>query len=68
MQLSTLNQIKGKVVDIKKGVTTDHVRVDLGHGIVITSSITREAVDLLKLSPGDDVTVVINEASIVIGK
>jgi molybdopterin-binding protein len=68
MQLSTLNQIKGKVTDIKKGVTTDHVRVDLGHGIVITSSITREALELLQLASGDDVIVVINESNIVIGK
>ncbi len=68
MQLSTLNQIKGKVVDIKKGVTTDHVRIDLGHGIVVTSSITHEAVDLMKLSSGDEVTVLIYEADIVVGK
>ena len=68
MQLSTLNQFKGKVVDIKKGVTTDHVRIDLGHGIVVTSSITHEAVDLMKLSSGDEVTVLINEADIVVGK
>jgi molybdopterin-binding protein len=68
MQLSALNQIKGKVAEVKKGVTTDHVRVDLGHGIVLTSAVTREAFDLLKLSAGDEVTVVINEANIIIGK
>jgi len=66
--LFTLNQIKGKVIDIKKGVTTDHLRIDLGHGIVVTSSITHEAVDLLDLSSGDEVTVMINEADIVVGK
>lgn len=68
MQLSTLNQIKGKVVDIKKGVTTDHIRIDLGHDIIVTSSITHEAVEILKLLVGDEVTVVINEADIVVGK
>jgi molybdopterin-binding protein len=49
-------------------VTTDHVRVDLGHGIVVTSAVTREAVDLLDLAPGDEVVVVINEANIIVGK
>lgn len=68
MKLSAINQIKGRVVDVKKGVTTSHVRIDLGHGIVVTSSITNESVDLLGLSPNDEVTAIINEASIIIGK
>ncbi|HUI22474.1 MAG TPA: TOBE domain-containing protein [Methylocella sp.] len=68
MKLSALNQIKGKVVQVQKGVTTDHVRIDLGHGIVVTSAVTREAVDLLNLMPGDEVLVVINEANIIFGK
>jgi len=68
MKLSALNQIKGKVVQVQKGVTTDHVRIDLGHGIVVTSAVTREVVDLLNLMPGDEVLVVINEANIIFGK
>ena len=40
MKLSARNQIKGKVVDVHKGQTTAHVRIDVGHGVVITSSIT----------------------------
>jgi molybdopterin-binding protein len=68
MKLSTLNQIHGKVADIKKGVTTDHVRIDLGHGIEITSAVTREALDALSLSVGDEVLVVINEANVILGK
>ncbi len=68
MKLSTLNQIHGKVIDVKKGVTTDHVRIDLGHGIVITSAVTHEALELLNVATGDEVTVVINEANVIIGK
>jgi molybdopterin-binding protein len=56
------------VADVKKGVTTDHVRIDLGHGIEITSAVTREALDSLSLSVGDDVLVVINEANVILGK
>jgi molybdopterin-binding protein len=45
MRISARNQIKGTVVEVKKGATTSHVRVDIGNGQIITSSITNEAVD-----------------------
>ena len=51
MKLSARNIIKGKIVEVKKGQTTAHVRIDIG-GAVITSSITNEAVDDLKLQTG----------------
>ena len=44
MRISARNQIKGTVVEVKKGATTSHVRVDIGNGQIITSSITNEAV------------------------
>jgi molybdopterin-binding protein len=49
MKLSARNQIKGKVVEVRKGATTSHVRIDIGNGVVITSSITNEAVDDLAI-------------------
>jgi molybdopterin-binding protein len=39
MKLSARNQITGKVVEVHKGATA-HVRIDIGNGVVITSSIT----------------------------
>ena len=30
MRISARNQIKGTVVEVKKGATTSHVRVDIG--------------------------------------
>jgi len=54
-KLSARNQLKGKVVDVKKGQTTAHVRIDIGGGVIVTSSITNEAVDDLALAKGDDV-------------
>jgi len=42
------------VVAVIKGVTTYNVKIDIGHGIVITSSITAEAVKDLKLKKGDE--------------
>ena len=37
MKLSARNVLKGKVVDIKKGATTAHMRLDIG-GMTVTSS------------------------------
>ena len=40
-KLSARNQLGGKVVEVHRGQTTAHVRIDIGNGIVITSSITK---------------------------
>ena len=42
MKISARNQIYGTIVDITKGATTSHVRIDVG-GAVVTASITNEA-------------------------
>jgi molybdopterin-binding protein len=68
MKLSARNQIKGKVVAIKKGATTSHVRVDIGKGVVITASITNEAVADLGLKKGDAAWAVIKASDVMIGK
>lgn len=68
MKLSARNQIKGRVVAVEKGQTTGHVRVDIGNGAVITSSITNEAIDDLQLKVGDDVTAVIKASDVMVGK
>ena len=68
MKLSARNQIKGRVVDVKKGATTSHVRIDIGGGVVIVSSITNEAVDDLALKPGDEAYAVIKASDVMVGK
>jgi molybdopterin-binding protein len=68
MKLSARNQLPGRVVEVKKGVTTAHIRVDIGGGKIVTSSITNEAVDELALKDGDNVTVVIKASDVMIGK
>ena len=57
---------KGTVVEVKKGATTSHVRVDIG-GNIVTSSITNEAVDELGIKVGNAVTVVIKASDVMIG-
>ena len=68
MKLSARNQLKGKVVEVTKGATTSHVRIDIGHGVIITSSITNEAVAELGLKNGDEAWAVIKASDVIIGK
>jgi molybdopterin-binding protein len=32
MKLSARNRLRGTIVDVKKGTTTSHVRIDVGGG------------------------------------
>jgi len=68
MKLSARNQLKGKIVDVTKGATTSHVKIDIGGGVVVTASITNEAVADLALSKGDDAWAVIKASDVMIGK
>jgi molybdopterin-binding protein len=68
MKLSARNQIKGKVVEVHKGQTTAHVRIDTGNGLSVTSSITNEAIDDLKLKVGDAVVAVIKASDVMVAK
>ena len=66
MRISARNQIKGTVVDVKKGATTSHVRVDIGQGQIITSAITNEAVDELGIKAKGHGTVVVKASDVMI--
>ena len=66
-KLSARNQLKGKILEVKKGTTTSHIRIDIGNGIVITSAITNEAVDDLNLKAGDEAWAVIKASDVMIG-
>ena len=67
MRISARNQLKGIVVEVKKGATTSHVRVDIGGGKIVTSSITNEAVDELDIKAKSAVTVVVKASDMMIG-
>jgi molybdopterin-binding protein len=68
MRLSARNVLKGKIVDVTKGQTTAHVRIDIGDGRVITASVTNEAVDELALKAGDEGYAVVKASDVLIGK
>ena len=68
MKLSARNQFKGKIVSLQKGQTTGHVRIEISSGVVVTSSITTEAIDELGLKVGDDAVAVIKASDVMIAK
>ena len=65
MKLSARNQIKGTIVEVQKGQTTAHVLIDIG-GAVVTSAITNESADDLKLAPGKEAYAVIKASDVMI--
>jgi molybdopterin-binding protein len=68
MKLSARNVFKGKVLDIKVGPIASKVRVDIGGGNVVTSTITADAVDDLGIAAGDEISVIIKSSSVMLGK
>ena len=68
MKLSARNQIPGTVTAITPGAVNGTVKVDIGGGTIVTSSITEEAIHDLQLAVGDRVTVVVKASDVMIGK
>ena len=68
MKLSARNILKGKVIEVKKGTTTAHVRIQLTGSAVVTSSITNEAVDELRLAVGDEAYAVIKASDVMVAR
>jgi molybdopterin-binding protein len=66
MRISARNQLKGTVVDVVKGATTSHVRIDIGGGTIVTASITNQAVDELKLAKGVPAIAVIKASDVLV--
>lgn len=65
MKISARNLLKGKIVEITKGATTAHVRIDIG-GSVVTASITNASVDELKLETGKQAYAVIKASDVMV--
>ena len=66
MRISARNVLKGKIVEVKKGATTAHVRIDLG-GSIVTASITNKAADELGLAPGMAASAIIKASDVMVG-
>ena len=66
MKLSTRNQIKGKVMEIRKGAVTTIVYVQIAGDQMVEISLTVAGTEGLGLYEGKIVTLVINPGDIII--
>ena len=67
MKISARNVLKGKVATVTKGQTTAHVQIDIGGGVLVTASITNEAVDDLNLAVGKTAFAVVKASDVMVG-
>ena len=66
MKISARNVLKGTIRTVKRGATTAHVRIDIGRGVIVTASITNEAVRDLRLRAGDTAYAVIKTSDFMV--
>ena len=66
MKLSARNKLKGKILGVKKGATTAHVRLEIGPGQIVTAAITNEAVEELGLKAGGTATAIVKASDVMI--
>ncbi len=65
MRISARNVLRGKIVSIRKGATTAHVRLDIG-GAIVMASITNDAVDALGPAVGGEAFAVVKASDVMI--
>jgi len=67
LKLSARNQFPGTVLEVKKGVTTTHVRLEIAPGLVVTAAITNESAEELGLAPGAKAVAVVKASDVMVG-
>ena len=66
MKISARNTIKGKVVEVVEGAVNGIVKIDIGNGTIITSSITNNAIQELGLEKGKEAYAVIKASNVMV--
>ena len=67
MKLSARNQLKGTVVSIQQGAVNGIVKIDIGGGNVISSTISMTSIQELGLEVGKTAYAVIKATSVMVG-
>lgn len=67
MKLSARNQLKGKVVSIKKGAVNSIVSIDIGGGNIMVATISCAAVEELGLEVGSDAYAIVKATNVMVG-
>ncbi|BCL81228.1 molybdenum-pterin-binding protein [Ktedonobacteria bacterium brp13] len=68
MEISARNQIKGKIKTIKMDTIMAEIAIALPDGQQLTSVITRNSAESLKLKEGDDITAIIKSTEVMLGR
>jgi len=66
MKISARNRLQGRIIDVKKGATTAHIRIDVG-GQIVTAAITNESAEELGLAAGQAAYAVIKASDVMVG-
>ncbi|QQK08645.1 TOBE domain-containing protein [Miniphocaeibacter halophilus] len=67
MKLSARNQLKGKIVEIEKGAVNGIVKIDIGGGNIVSSTISMSAIKELNLEVGKEAYAIIKATSVMVG-
>ena len=67
MKLSARNQLKGTVVSIEEGAVNGIVKIDIGGGNVMVSTISMNAIKELGLEVGKSAYAVVKATSVMVG-
>ena len=67
MKLSARNQFKGTILSIEEGAVNGIVRIDIGGGNVVTSTISMGSIRELGLEVGGTAYAVIKATSVMVG-
>ena len=68
MKLSARNLAVGKVISVEEGAIAALVRVEIQGPLTITSLITKDASEDLKLTKGDKVSIIIKSTEVILAK
>jgi molybdopterin-binding protein len=66
MKLSARNVLPGRVVAIEKGPTTSLVKIEVAPSLVLTATITTEAVEELALAVGVSANAVVKSSDVLV--
>lgn len=66
LKTSAGNQFRGRIKSIECGAINSTLTLDLGHGLEIVATLTRESVEEMQLSPGGDALALIKSSFVLL--
>jgi molybdopterin-binding protein len=67
MKISARNQFKGTILDIQEGAVNGIVKIDIGGGNIVSSTISMNAIKELNLEVGKTAYAIVKATSVMVG-